>query len=127
MRVLSLFDGMACGMIAMQAAGIEVDRYVAYETDKYAIQTSSHNFPMIEHRGDVFGADFSEFVGFDWLIGGSPCTYWSIAQKNNRETEASGIGWELFSQYVRALHEAQPKYFIYEKEMCCGDGIQTRK
>lgn len=125
MRILSLFDGMACGMIAMQAAGIEVDRYVAYEIDKYAVQTSSHNFPMIEHRGDVFGADFSEFVGFDWLIGGSPCTYWSIAQKNNRETEASGIGWELFSQYVRALHEAQPKYFIYENNKSMSKQIRA--
>ena len=125
MKVLSLFDGMACGMIAMRAAGIEVDRYVAYEIDKCAIQTSSHNFPMIEHRGDVFEADFSEFVGFDWLIGGSPCTYWSIAQKNNRETEASGIGWELFSQYVRALHEAQPKYFIYENNKSMSKQIRA--
>lgn len=124
MKVLSLFDGMACGMIAMQAAGIEIDRYVAYEIDKYAVQTSSHNFPMIEHRGDVFGADFSEFVGFDWLIGGSPCTYWSIAQKNNRETEASGIGWELFSQYVRALNEAKPKYFLYENNKSMSDEIR---
>lgn len=125
MRILSLFDGMACGMIAMRATGIEIDRYVAYEIDKYAVQTSSHNFPMIEHRGDVFGADFSEFVGFDWLIGGSPCTYWSIAQKNNRETEASGIGWELFSQYVRALHEAQPKYFIYENNKSMSNQIRA--
>ena len=82
MKVLSLFDGMACGMLAMQKAGIEVDRYVAFEIDKYAVQTSSHNFPMIEHRGDVFQVDFTEFSGFDFLVGGSPCTYWSIAQKN---------------------------------------------
>lgn len=125
MRILSLFDGMACGMIAMQAARIEVDRYVAYEIDKYAVQTSSHNFPMIEHRGDVFGADFSEFVGFDWLIGGSPCTYWSIAQKNNRETEASGIGWELFQQYVRAIKEAKPKFFIYENNKSMSKAIRA--
>lgn len=115
MKVLSLFDGMACGMLAMNAAKVGgVERYVAYEIDKYATQTSSHNFPMIEHKGDVFQADFTEYQGFDWLIGGSPCTYWSIAQTKNRETVASGIGWELFSQYVRALREAKPKYFIYE-------------
>lgn len=96
MKILSLFDGMACGMIAMIGAGVNVERYVAYEIDKYATQTALHNFPNIEQRGDVFKADFSEFTGFDWLIGGSPCTYWSIAQKNNRETEASGMGWELF-------------------------------
>lgn len=124
MRVLSLFDGMACGMLAMQEAGIKVKRYVAYEIDKYAVKTSSHNFPMIEHRGDVFKADFTEFLGFDFLVGGSPCTYWSIAQKNNRETEASGMGWELFSQYVRALHEAQPKYFIYENNKSMSKAIR---
>lgn len=124
MKVLSLFDGMACGMLAMQAAGITVDRYVAFEIDKYAVQTSSHNFPMIEHRGDVFQADFTEFIGFDFLIGGSPCTYWSIAQKNNRETEASGMGWELFSQYVRALREAHPMYFIYENNKSMSKAIR---
>ena len=125
MKVLSLFDGMACGMIAFKELGIPIERYVAYEIDKYAVQTSNHNFPMIEHRGDVFEADFSEFVGFDWLVGGSPCTYWSIAQKNNRETEASGIGWELFSQYVRALHEAKPKYFIYENNKSMSKAIRA--
>ena len=124
MKVLSLFDGMACGMLAMQSAGIKVDRYVAFEIDKYAVQTSSHNFPMIEHRGDVFQADFTEFRGFDFLVGGSPCTYWSIAQKNNRETEASGMGWELFSQYVRALREAQPMYFIYENNKSMSNAIR---
>lgn len=124
MRVLSLFDGMACGMLAMQKAGIKVDRYVAFEIDKYAVQTSSHNFPMIEHRGDVFKADFTEFNGFDFLVGGSPCTYWSIAQKNNRETIASGMGWELFSQYVRALHEAKPRFFIYENNKSMSNAIR---
>jgi len=80
-------------MIAMLNAGVTVDRYVAYEIDKYAIQTSKHNFPMIEHKGDVFKADFTEYKGFDFLIGGSPCTYWSIAQSpDKRETTASDMG-----------------------------------
>ena len=124
MRVLSLFDGMACGMLAMQAAGITVDRYVAYEIDKYAVQTSQHNFPMIEHRGDVFQADFTEFSGFDFVVGGSPCTYWSIAQKNGRETEASGMGWELFNWYVRAVKEAKPRFFIYENNKSMSNAIR---
>ena len=125
MKVLSLFDGMSCGMLAMLEAGVKVDRYVAYEIDKYAVRTSSHNFPMIEQRGDVFQADFTEFAGFDWLVGGSPCTYWSIAQTKNRETVASGMGWELFSQYVRALHEAKPKYFIYENNKSMSKAIRA--
>lgn len=124
MNILSLFDGMSCGMLAMMEAGVPVDRYVAYEIDKYAVQTSKHNFPMIEQMGDVFAADFTQYQDFDFLIGGSPCTYWSIAQKNNRETEASGLGWELFSQYVRALHEAKPKFFIYENNKSMAKAIR---
>lgn len=125
MKVLSLFDGMACGMIAMQIAGVEVESYDAYEIDKYAIKTAQHNFPMIKEHGDVFGADFTQYEGVDFLIGGSPCTYWSIAQTKNRETVASGMGWELFSQYVRALHEAKPKYFIYENNKSMSKDIRA--
>lgn len=111
-------------MLALLDQGIKVDKYVAYEIDKYAIKTATHNFPEIEQRGDVFNADFTEFRNFDYLMGGSPCTYWSIAQKNNRETEASGLGWELFSQYVRALREAQPKYFVYENNKSMSNAIR---
>lgn len=125
MNVLSLFDGMACGMIAMQLAGVDVESYDAYEIDKYAIKTAQHNFPMIKEHGDVFGADFTQYEGVDFLVGGSPCTYWSIAQTKNRETVASGMGWELFSQYVRALHEAKPKYFIYENNKSMSKDIRA--
>ena len=125
MKILSVFDGMACGMLALKDAGIEVERYVAYEIDKSAIQTATHNFPMIEEKGDVFEADFKEYEGFDFLVGGSPCTYWSIAKTNGRETSASGIGWELFSQYVRALKEVKPKYFIYENNKSMSKDIRS--
>lgn len=124
MKILSLFDGMACGMLAFQRADVPVERYVAYEIDKYAIQVSTHNFPMIEQRGDVFKADFTEFEGFDAVVGGSPCTYWSIAQTKNRETEAHGIGWELFQQYVRAVREAKPRFFIYENNKSMAQAIK---
>ena len=124
MKVLSLFDGMGCAALAMLKANVPIDRYVAFEIDQYAIKTTAHNFPKAEHRGDVFEGDFTEFKGFDILMGGSPCTYWSIAQKNNRETEASGMGWELFSQYVRALKEAQPKYFVYENNKSMSNAIR---
>ena len=124
-KILSLYDGMACGMIAMQLAGVDVESYDAYEIDKYAIKTAQHNFPMIKEHGDVFDADFTQYEGVDFLIGGSPCTYWSIAQTKNRETVASGMGWELFSQYVRALHEAKPKYFIYENNKSMSKDIRA--
>lgn len=125
MKVLSLFDGMACGMIAMRLAGVEIESYDAYEIDKYAIKTAQHNFPMIKEHGDVFDADFTHYDGVEFLIGGSPCTYWSIGQTKNRETVASGMGWELFSQYVRALHEAKPKYFIYENNNSMSKAIRA--
>ena len=124
-KILSLYDGMACGMIAMQLAGVEVESYDAYQIDKYAIKTAQHNFPMIIEHGDVFDADFTQYEGVDFLVGGSPCTYWSIAQTKNRETVASGMGWELFSQYVRALHEAKPKYFIYENNKSMSKQIRA--
>lgn len=122
--VLSLFDGMSCGMIAMLNASLAVKSYDAYEIDKYAVKTASHNFPLIRQHGDVFSADFAQYEGVDYVIGGSPCTYWSIAQKNNRETEASGMGWELFQQYVRAVKEAKPKYFIYENNKSMSSAIR---
>ena len=125
MRILSLFDGMACGMIAMQLAGVQVESYDAYEIDKYAVKTAQHNFPIIREHGDVFVADFTQYEGVDFIVGGSPCTYWSIAQTKNRETVASGMGWELFSQYVRALREAKPKYFIYENNKSMSKQIRA--
>lgn len=124
MKVFSLFDGMGCGMIAFRQLGIPVDEYVAYEIDKYAVKVSSHNFPEIKHMGDVFKGDFTQYKGFDWLVGGSPCTYWSIAKTSGRETTASGMGWELFSQYVRALKEAEPKFFLYENNKSMSNDIR---
>lgn len=124
-KVLSLFDGMACGMIAFRQLGIDVQSYDAYEIDKYAVKVATHNFPEIKEHGDVFAADFTKHKNVDWLIGGSPCQHWSIAQSpDKRETTASGIGWELFSQYVRALREAKPKYFLYENNKSMSRAIR---
>ena len=133
MNVLSLFDGISCGMVALERAGIPVDHYIAYEIDKYAIQTSSKNYPEIIRRGNVFEGGFSDYRGVDLLIGGSPCTYWSIA-KRDRETDCSGEGFRLFMQYVRALDETGAQYFLYENnysihqnikdEISCRLGVQ---
>ena len=124
MKVLSLFDGISCGMVALERAGIQVERYVAYEIDEDAIKVSRHNYSLIEQKGDVFNAEYTEGE-FDLLIGGSPCTYWSIAKAgNDRETTSSGFGFELFMQYVRALKEVKPKYFLYENNESMPDGIK---
>ena len=113
MEVLSIFDGISCGVAALERAEINVERYDAFEIDKYAIKVSEKNYPQIVHHGDVFGGNFADFKGYDLLLGGSPCTYWSIA-KAGRETTPDGMGGKLFMEYVRALRESGCKYFLYE-------------
>ena len=115
MKVLSLFDGIACGRVALERIGVKVDRYVAFEIEDSAIKIAKANYPDIEECGDVFKADYTQYRGFDLLIGGSPCTNWSIAKAGHgRETTNSGVGWELFQQYMRALKESGVKYYLYE-------------
>ena len=113
MKVLSLFDGISCGMLALKRAGIPVEKYDAFEIDKYAVTVSRNNFPDNVQHGNVFDGNFTQFQGYDLLLGGSPCTYWSIARKG-RETTSDGMGFKLFMQYVRALKESRCRYFLYE-------------
>ena len=105
MNILSLFDGMACGMLAMLEAGVKVDRYVAYEIDQNAIKISQKNYPQIEHCGDVTTADFGQYQGFDLLIGGSPCQSLSIVQSKTRQ-HLDGKS-KLFFEFVNAVRQAQ--------------------
>lgn len=124
MKVLSLFDGISCGMVSLERAGIFVDMYDAYEIDKAAIQVSKFNYPQINHKGDVFNANYKN-CDYDLLIGGSPCTYWSIGKtRGGRETTSTGFGFELFMQYVRALREVKPKYFLYENNFSISKSIK---
>ena len=112
MKVLSLFDGISCGMVALQRAGIPVERYDAFEIDKYALQISAKKYPVIIQHGDVLDGDFTQFKGYDLLIGGSPCQSLSIVQSKTRKN-LDGKS-KLFFEYVRALKAAKPKYFIFE-------------
>ncbi|GHU45747.1 hypothetical protein FACS1894120_1200 [Clostridia bacterium] len=112
-NVVSLFDGISCGRVALDRAGIAVNFYDTYEIDKYAKSISKYNYPDITNHGDVLTADFSEFVGYDLVMGGSPCTFWSIA-KTNREVDKDGIGWKLFMCFVEAMRTIKPRIFLYE-------------
>ena len=123
MKVLSLFDGISCGRLALERAGLPVECYDAFEIDKYAVTVSKRNYPDIVHHGDVFDGDFTKFKGYDLLLGGSPCTYWSIAKKG-RETTSDGMGFRLFMEYVRALHESECKYFLYENNYSIHQNIK---
>lgn len=111
MKVLSLFDGISCGMVAFERAGIPVERYVAYEIDQNAIKVSQKNYPQIEHCGDVTKADFTQYEGFDLLIGGSPCQGFSIAGKQLNFNDPRSA---LYFEFERALREAKPRYFLLE-------------
>lgn len=123
MKVLSLFDGISCGMLALQRADIPVEAYEAFEIDKYAVTVSSKNYPEINHHGNVFDGDFTQFKSYDLLLGGSPCTYWSIAKKD-RETTSDGMGFKLFMEYVRALKESECRYFLYENNYSIHQNIK---
>lgn len=118
-KVLAPFNGISCGRVALERANIPVERYVSYETDDNANKISKYNYPNDEYYGDVFEADFTQYEGFDLLMGGSPCTNWSCSKNHKAKVKKElfineGIGWELFKQYVRALNECKPRYFLYE-------------
>lgn len=111
MNVLSLFDGMSCGQIALRKAGIDYDNYFASEIDKYAMQVTKDNFPNTVHLGDVTKIDFKSFSNIDLLIGGSPCQGFSFAGKQLNFNDPRSA---LFFEFVRALKETSPKYFLLE-------------
>jgi len=111
MNVLSLFDGMSCGQIALNKAGIKVDKYFASEIDQHAIKVTQANFPDTIQLGDVQNVTAEKVGKIDLLIGGSPCQGFSFAGKNlNFEDPRS----KLFFEYVRLLKELKPKYFLLE-------------
>lgn len=111
MRVLSLFDGMSCGRIALDKAGIKVTKYYASEIDKYAIEIAKKNYPDTVHVGDVRQVQAADIGEIDLLIGGSPCQGFSFAgHQLNFDDPRSQLFWE----YVRLLKELKPKYFLLE-------------
>lgn len=127
MNVLSLFDGMSCGRVALERAGIKIDRYFASEVDKYAIQVSKKNYPDIIHIGDVTKVSIKDRTYFspentwtvderlsniDILIGGSPYQDLSSAKSNGKGLQGEKSG--LFFEYIRLLEECKPKYFLLE-------------
>jgi len=110
-NVLSLFDGMSCGQLALQRAGIQVENYYAAEIDKYAIKVTQANFPNTVQLGDVTAIDPDSLPDIDLLIGGSPCQGFSFAGKQlNFDDPRSKLFWE----YVRLLNALKPKYFLLE-------------
>lgn len=137
MNVLSLFDGMSCGQLALERAGIKVDKYYASEIDKYAIQITMANYPNTIQLGSVVDVDGKSLPKIDLLIGGSPCQSFSFAGKRKGmstkdeqeiltlehylELKEEGYEFEgqsyLFWEYMRLLTEVKPTYFLLENVM----------
>lgn len=110
MNVLSLFDGISCGKVALDRAGVEVGTYYASEVDKWASIISDKNFPNIVRLGDVTKNDDWNIGSIDLLIGGSPC------QSISNLGDGSGLDGKsgLFYEYLKCLHKYKPKYFLLE-------------
>ena len=111
MNVLSLFDGMSCGQIALDRLGIKVDMYLAAEIDKYAMSIAKKNYPNTVHLGDVTKLRGMDLPKIDLLMGGSPCQGFSFAGKQLNFDDPRSA---LFFEFVRLLKETKPKYFMLE-------------
>lgn len=119
-NVLSLFDGMSCGQLALHRAGINVENYCASEIDKYAIKIAQKNFPNTIHIGDVIKLRqmleiFPETLGkIDILIGGSPCQGFSFSGKQLNFNDSRS---KLFFEFVKIKNILKPKWFLLENVM----------
>jgi DNA (cytosine-5)-methyltransferase 3A len=137
MNVLSLFDGMSGGQLALDRLGFAVENYFASEIDKHAIAVAKHNFPSMQHVGSVTELDTFPLPHIDLLMGGSPCQNFSfsgnrkgMSTKDNIEIltldhylDLKTAGFEfngqtyLFWEFVRVLKEVNPRYFLLENVM----------
>ena len=111
MNILSLFDGMSCGRLALDRLGIKVDKYYASEIDKYAIEVSSANYPDIIQIGDVCDVKGEDYPDIDLVLAGSPCQGFSFAGNQLAFDDPRSA---LFFEFVRILKEVKPKYFLLE-------------
>jgi site-specific DNA-cytosine methylase len=111
MNILSLFDGISCGQIALNKINIKIDKYFASEIDINCIKVTQKNYPNTIQLGDIRYINGYELPKIDLLIGGSPCVGFSNAGKRlNFEDKQSILFWE----YVRLLKETKPTYFLLE-------------
>ena len=105
MNVLSLFDGMSCGQIALAELGVKVDTYYASEVEKYPIQCTQHNFPDTVQLGDVRNVDVSKLKPIDLLIGGSPCQSFSFAGKRKGMATKCDVEIYTLEKYLELKNE----------------------
>lgn len=114
MNILSLYDGMSCGRIALDKTDLVVENYFSSEIKEYAIEVADKNYPQdTKNRlGDITKITCKDLPQIDLLIGGSPCQDFSGANRSRDGLEGTKSG--LFWEYVRILNECKPKYFLLE-------------
>jgi len=110
-NVLSLFDGISCGQVALDKLGIKVENYFASEIDKNAIKVTQHNFPHTVQMGNVLDVSATNLPKIDLIIGGSPCQGFSFSGKRLNFDDPRS---KLFFEFVRLVRETKPKYFLLE-------------
>lgn len=111
MNILSLFDGMSAGQIALNRVGIKYDKYFASEIDEHAIKVTQHNYPDTIQLGDITKIKGSDLPPIDLICGGSPCQGFSFAGKRLNFDDPRSA---LFFEFVRLVKECKPKYFLLE-------------
>jgi DNA (cytosine-5)-methyltransferase 3A len=111
MNVLSLFDGISCGQVALNRAQVPYENYYASEIDSYAIKITQKNYQNTIQLGDILTVKSENLPNIDLLIGGSPCQGFSFAGKQLNFDDPRS---KLFFEYVRLLKELKPKYFLLE-------------
>ena len=123
MVVLSLFDGMSCGQIALNNLGFNIENYFASEIKKHAILCTMDNFPNTKQIGDVTKVKGIDLPKIDLLIAGSPCQNFSRA--NSVRDGLRGMKSMLFYEYVRLLEETKPTYYLLENVIMDDLGYNT--
>lgn len=116
MNVLSLCDGMSCGQIALERAGIKIDTYYASEIADYSIKITQKNYPNTIQIGDMTKlteGDLNKFKGIDLLLSGTPCKSLSIANIKEYEKGLNGSS-KLFFDFVKIKNYIKPQYFLFE-------------
>lgn len=111
MNVLSLFDGISTGQLALQRSGILYEHYFASEIDTYAIRVTNNNFPLTIQIGDIQALQGKFLPEIYLMMGGSPCTGFSSSGKGENFDHKDS---KLFFEYARLLKEVKPKYFLLE-------------
>jgi len=117
MNILNLFDGIACGRVAAERVGLQVDNYYSSEIEDSAMKVALNNYPGIKELGNITlldGIELNKLPAIDLLMGGSPCQDLTKTKQDRERKGLKGSKSMLFYEYLRILRYIKPKYFLLE-------------